>query len=221
MDCKTGKIEQGLYAISDTTLAGRAGVVAQVAAALAGGVKMVQYRDKSSDPQRRHHEAAALLALCRAHQVPLLINDDIELAAAVGADGVHLGRDDPQLTYARTRLGSSAMIGISCYNQLALAQQAARQGADYVAFGAFFPSATKPHAVTAPLTLLTEARRQLHLPLVAIGGIRPDNGGLLIDAGADLLAVVGAIFDSDQITAACRRFAPLFPDLARPGAGEQ
>ncbi|HEY5718860.1 MAG TPA: thiamine phosphate synthase, partial [Gammaproteobacteria bacterium] len=142
---------RGLYAITD----GRHGdaLLDPVDAVLRGGAVLVQYRDKSGDRPRRRAEATALLALCRRHRARLLINDDVELAAAVGADGVHLGRDDGSLAAARERLGPGALIGVSCYADPARARDAARAGADYLAFGSVHPSPTKPHAVRAPLEL--------------------------------------------------------------------
>jgi thiamine-phosphate pyrophosphorylase len=177
---------------------------------LAGGARLVQYRDKTDERSRRRSEALDLLALCRACSVPLIINDDLALAADLGADGVHLGRDDPRLDEARRRLGPEAIIGVSCYNQLERAAAAARAGASYVAFGRFFPSGTKPLAVQAHPDLLREARRTLGLPLVAIGGITPENGGALIEAGADMLAVVGGVFGQADVRAAALAFSRLF-----------
>lgn len=200
----------GLYAITDSQLTPGAALAPAVEAALRGGARVIQYRDKGSDTARRQQEADALNALCHAHGALLIVNDDVELAAAAGAAGVHLGRDDPQLNAARKRLGSGAIIGVSCYNQLPRAQAAAEQGADYVAFGRFFPSLTKPDAVAATPELLREARRALDLPLVAIGGITPENGGLLLEAGADMLAVIHGVFGQADIEAAARRFAELF-----------
>lgn len=200
----------GLYAITDSKLTPGAALVPAVEAALRGGARVVQYRDKSGDSVRRQHETDALNTLCTTYGAMLIVNDDVELAATVGASGVHLGRDDPQLAAARKRLGAGAIIGVSCYNQLTRAQAAAEQGADYVAFGRFFPSRTKPDAVAASPELLREARRALRLPLVAIGGITPENGGQLIAAGADMLAVIHGVFGQPDIEAAARRFADLF-----------
>jgi len=200
---------RGLYAITDRSLAAEQGVVHQVEQALAGGARLVQYRDKSNHQARRLAEATALLARCRAARVPLLINDDIELTRQIGADGVHLGQHDASLQQARQRLGAQALIGVSCYNRFELAQQAAAAGADYVAFGRFFSSVSKPQAVQATPRLLHRARRELALPTVAIGGITPENGGALIDAGADMLAVIHGLFGQLDIRAACQQFLPL------------
>lgn len=202
---------RGLYAITDASLAGDA-LAEQVEAAIAGGARVIQYRDKGDDARRRETEARALLAVCERHGVPLLINDDLALAARIGAHGVHIGRDDGALADARARLGTDAIIGVSCYNRLELAQQAAAEGADYVAFGRFFPSTTKPGAVQASPAVLAAARRDLSCPLVAIGGITAENGRPLIEAGADMLAVIRGVFAAPDITAAARRIAQLFND---------
>lgn len=202
---------RGLYAITDASLAGDA-LAEQVEAAIAGGARVIQYRDKGDDARRREAEARALLAVCKRHGVPLLINDDLTLAARIGAQGVHIGRDDGTLADARARLGTDAIIGVSCYNRLELAQEAAAEGADYVAFGRFFPSATKPGAVQASSEVLIAARRELSCPLVAIGGITAENGRPLIEAGADMLAVIRGVFAAPDITAAARRIAQLFND---------
>lgn len=200
----------GLYAITDGSLTGGTDMVAQVRAAISGGARIVQYRDKSTDSVRRRQEATALQTLCQAADVPLIINDDVALAAAVGAKGVHLGRDDPALAGARERLGPHAIIGVSCYDQYSLAESAKQAGADYVAFGSFHPSTTKPEAVRADPVLLRRARRELGLPTVAIGGISPENGRALITAGADMLAIISGLFAQPDIRAAARAYAALF-----------
>lgn len=196
----------GLYAI---TSGSSTHLLTDVAQALAGGARVLQYRDKSEDTTRRLAEAQALLQLCRAQQVPLIINDDIALAAAIGADGVHLGERDAPVAMARAMLGPQAIIGVSCYNAFERAQQLAASGADYLAFGAFFPSPTKPHAPRAAPELLRRAAT-LGLPTVAIGGITPDNGGLLVEAGANYLAVITGVFGADDVTLAASRFAALY-----------
>jgi thiamine-phosphate pyrophosphorylase len=200
----------GLYAITDPELATQQGLSAQVEAALEGGARIIQYRDKSDDQPRRLAEAGQLRRLTERHQALLIVNDDVELAYQTGADGVHLGRSDMTLTAARQRLGATAIIGVSCYNRLELALQAAQAGADYIAFGRFFPSRTKPGAVQAEPELLHQARQRLALPLVAIGGITPENGRQLIQAGADMLAVIHAVFGHPDIRQACTRFQAIF-----------
>jgi thiamine-phosphate pyrophosphorylase len=206
--------QRGLYAIIDAALFAGADLATQVGAAIAGGAVLVQYRDKGADAAQRHAQARALLACCRAHNIPLLINDDVDLAAAVGADGVHLGRDDTALAAARQRLGPGAIIGVSCYNLLPRAMAAAAAGADYVAFGRFFPSRTKPQAVQAELELLRRAKQHLTIPLAAIGGITADNGAVLIAAGADLLAVIHGVFAQPDVMMAASRISGLFEQQA-------
>ncbi|MEJ2310111.1 MAG: thiamine phosphate synthase [Gammaproteobacteria bacterium] len=181
-----------------------------VAAAIRGGAAIVQYRDKSGDTARRLREAAAFRQLCSDNGVLFIVNDDLDLAAAVGADGVHVGREDAGCVMARERLGDSAIVGVSCYNDFARARSAAQAGADYIAFGAFFGSPTKPEAPRATPSLLERAKRELGLPVVAIGGITPQNGASLIAAGADMLAAISAVFSQPDIEDASRRFSDLF-----------
>jgi thiamine-phosphate pyrophosphorylase len=204
---------RGLYAITD----GPRDDLPDVAAhALAGGARLLQYRDKTADATRRRAEASALLGLCRAHGVPLIVNDDVALARAIGADGVHLGKEDGDVAAARDALGSGAIIGVSCYDSLERARAGAAAGADYVAFGAFFPSPTKPYAPRAALDLLRQSAA-LGVPRVAIGGITPDNAPSLVEAGADFLAVITAVFRAGDVRAAAQRFASLYPsDRAMP-----
>ena len=200
---------QGLYAVTDTALCGER-LIASVTAALAGGVNLLQYRDKSGERDRQREEALALKQLCAEHDCLFLINDDISLAREVGADGVHLGQSDTDLASARRQLGPDRIIGISCNNRLEWALHAQQQGADYVAFGRFFPSHTKPDAPRADLPLLETAREQLQIPIVAIGGITPDNAGPLIRAGADMLAVIHGLFGQTEIEVAARRLSRCF-----------
>ena len=206
----------GLYAITDAVLIPDDRLTEAVEQAILGGARMIQYRDKSTDATRRLTQAEALNALCRRHGIPLIINDDVELAFQVGAAGVHIGKDDPALARARARLGENALIGVSCYDRLDLALAAERAGADHVAFGAVFPSPTKPGEVRAPLELLREARAALTLPIVAIGGITPENAPLLLAAGVDALAVVSGVFGQPDIQAAARRYAHLFAGGIQP-----
>lgn len=207
---------RGLYAITDSTLLpDTSTLLNQVEAALRGGAAVVQYRDKTNDRPKRLEQACALAQLCQRYQRPLLINDDIELAQASAADGVHLGQGDGSVTDARNRLGRQAIIGVTCHDQLALAQQARLDGADYVAFGAFFPSATKPDATPAPLTLLQQAAKSLSLPVVAIGGITSDNAQLVIDHGAQMVAVVGDLFGAGDTENRARAYERLFSSSSR------
>lgn len=201
---------RGLYAIADTRYLSEARLIAAVGEAIAGGAALIQYRDKGIDAERRRAQARALLALCRRHGVSFIVNDDVALAAALGADGVHIGRDDPGLADTRRQLGADRLIGVSCYNELERALTAQAQGADYIAFGSFFPSPTKPQAVRAGVELLRAARAQLRIPIVAIGGITPENGADLLAAGADALAVIDGVFNQPDIRAAAQRYARLF-----------
>ena len=198
----------GLYAIADTELLLPDRLVPAVQAAIEGGAALIQYRDKPSLLPRTAIEHVC--TLCHARGALFIVNDDIDLARAVNADGVHVGRDDASIAGARERLGRDAIIGVSCYDDLARARIAEGAGCDYVAFGSFYPSGTKPHAVRPPLSLLTEAREQLHVPIVAIGGITPENGARLIHAGADALAVIAGLFQAPDIVSQARRYAALF-----------
>lgn len=201
---------QGVYAITDPIAGEGERLLLHVRQALEGGVRILQYRDKTSNQTRRRTEAQALLALCEAYGATFIINDDVELAAEVGAHGLHIGRHDAALQLARQRLGNDAIIGVSCYNRLELAREAAAAGADYVAFGRFFPSQTKPDAAQAEASILRQAKAELSLPVVAIGGISPENGGQLIEQGADALAIIQGIFAQIDIKAAAQRHAALF-----------
>ena len=201
---------QGLYVITDSQLLSEAQLQASVEAAIFGGARIVQYRDKSNDNAKRLSQSRGLLKLCHEHDVTFLINDDVLLATEIGADGVHLGAEDASLDQARLELGERAIIGISCYNQLDLANQAQQNGADYVAFGRFFNSQTKPNAVQADVALLTQARQHITLPIVAIGGITPQNGEPLVAAGADMLAVIHGVFAEADIQTAAQNYKQLF-----------
>lgn len=198
--------KRGLYAI---TPEGKTAdeILNFTEAVLKGGVKIVQYREKGQNDKTEL--ARKLLALCRAHNIPLIINDNVELAETIGADGVHLGAEDGSLVAARQCLGDSAIIGVSCYNSIERAIEAQKEGANYVAFGRFFTSNSKPLAAPAEIGILTVAKKVLTLPIVAIGGILPENGASLIDAGADLLAVIGGLATADSERSA-QTFAALF-----------
>lgn len=200
----------GLYVVTDALLS--ASLAADVEQALLGGASVVQYRNKKASRQMAIDEVGQLLELCQRFDVPLLINDDIELAAVTGADGVHLGKDDARIEVARECLGDTAIIGISCYNDLERAIVMQQRGANYVAFGRFFASHTKPQAAQADIDLLTRARQQLSLPVVAIGGITAQNGATLINAGADLLAVIHGVFGQGDVRAACESISALFTE---------
>ncbi len=206
---------RGLYAITPE-LADTGELLDGVRRALQGGTKLVQYRNKSLDAARRCEQAGALLALCREFRVPLIINDDLALALAIGAHGAHLGREDGDLAAARAALGPDRLLGVSCYDELERAREAQRIGADYAAFGSFFASATKPGAVRAPLELLGQARRELALPLAAIGGITLENAPQLVGAGASLLAVISDLFEAPDIKARAAAYAAVFSERSHP-----
>ena len=201
---------RGLYAITvSQLLTGK--WVPYNEAALDGGLTLLQYRDKSSDEARRLREAEALRDLCARYNAHLIINDDAELAARLGV-GVHLGQTDGPLTPARALLGRQAIIGSTCHSQIELGEQAAKEGASYVAFGRFFNSSTKPGAPTATLDVLDEARARIKLPICVIGGITLDNAAPLVDHGADLLAVVHGLFGAEspqEVTRRARAFNAL------------
>lgn len=182
----------------------------KVRLALSGGARTVQYRAKSADRALRRTQAEALCALCRDAHALFIVNDDLDLALSVGADGLHLGREDLEIERAREELGGAKLLGASCYDRLDLAVAAGRQGADYVAFGSVFPSPTKPGAIRAPLALFREARTRLDIPIVAIGGITAENARAVIDSGADAIAVISALFDAPDVDAAARAFDRLF-----------
>lgn len=202
---------RGVYAITDAALTPPQQLSQKVECALQGGVRIVQYRDKSEDVTLRLEQATELVRLCHAHSALLIVNDDVSLAKACAADGVHLGKDDEAAPEARAVLGRRKIIGVSCYDSLQRAHTAVTKGADYIAFGSFFSSAIKPHAVRAPLSLLAEAKRRWQLPVCAIGGIDADNAPELIANGADMLAVISALFSPPDPRAAARTMCDLFP----------
>jgi thiamine-phosphate pyrophosphorylase len=199
----------GVYAITPASRDTQR-LLAMSEAALRGGVAVLQYREKTGDVALRHEQASELLVLCRQYGVPFTVNDDLRLADLIGADGVHLGRDDGSIREARIVLGPSKIIGVSCYQDLERAKQAQSLGADYVAFGSFFTSLTKPQASPADVSLLRIASGEITLPIVAVGGITVDNAGALIDAGADAIAVISALFDAPDVEFAARELNALF-----------
>ncbi len=198
----------GVYALTPEC-ADTARLLRMVEAALKGGAAAVQYREKTGDVALRHEQASELLPLCRRYGVPLIINDDLRLADLTDADGVHLGREDAGLREARIILGPKKIVGVSCYQNLDLARQAQADGADYAAFGSFFASPTKPQAQRASLRLLHDVS-ELHVPVVAIGGITLDNAAEVIEAGADAIAVISALFEAPDIEAAAHALNRLF-----------
>ncbi len=198
---------KGLYAITESD---SENLIKKVTLALEGGVKILQYRNKNANIQQQLQEAIELATLCKKFDTHFIINDDIYLAHKVMADGVHLGREDGSLTEARELLGGRAIIGVTCYQDINIAIEAEKQGADYVAFGSFFASPTKPQAPRASLDLLQQAKQQLSLPICAIGGITLDNASILIDSGADMIAVISSLFATDNITATATQFSAKF-----------
>ncbi|MFI3197858.1 MAG: thiamine phosphate synthase [Methylococcaceae bacterium] len=198
---------RGLYAITQTDNKSGDTIINDVISAIKGGAVIVQYRDKN--PLDAVFLASELVKICHQHLVPLIINDDVELAAHVGADGVHIGKEDGAIVQARRRLGADAIIGVSCYNFVEQALDAQNQGATYVAFGRFFPSTSKPLAAAAHIETLRQAKLLLTVPIVAIGGILPENGAPLLAAGADFLAVIGGLFES-QPEQSARAYQALF-----------
>jgi thiamine-phosphate pyrophosphorylase len=212
---------RGLYAITSAALCAEPQrLLAAVAAALRGGASLIQYRDKSSNLTLQRSNARELAALCHAAGACFIVNDDIALALDCGADGVHLGAADVALAQARQALGPRAILGASCGPQLSRAEAAIAAGADYVAFGRFHPSRTKPDAPQATPDLLREARRRLQVPICAIGGITPANTAALLEAGADMVAAVEGVFGAEQPTAierAAREYVKAVSGFQFPG----
>jgi thiamine-phosphate pyrophosphorylase len=200
---------RGLYAITpdipDTNE-----LLRSVRLVLQGGARVLQYRNKSADAALKLAQAQALCQLAREFKTTFIVNDDAQLAAQADADGVHLGGEDGSVAIARALLGGTRIVGVSCYNRLSLAHAAVQQGADYVAFGAFFSSSVKPGAVKADLALLQAARMELEVPFVAIGGITQQNAASLIEAGANAVAVITALWNAPDIEASAQGFSTLF-----------
>ena len=198
----------GLYAITpdivETDL-----LLAKVEAALHGGINMLQYRNKTANHKLQTQQARAILPLCRQYNVPLIINDSVKLCLTLDADGVHLGADDGNLAEVRSRIGKDKVLGASCYNRFDLALSAQQAGASYVAFGACFASSTKPNAPVAGLDLFTRAKTELTIPSVAIGGITLANASQVLQAGANSIAVIQAIFSAEDIKLAASQFIAL------------
>ena len=209
------RFPRGLYALTPD-LADTRALAGLVGKAIRGGAAAVQYRNKTAPAALRHVQGATLLELCRPAGVPLIVNDDVELAIAIGADGAHLGSEDGDLAEARRLLGSRRLLGTSCYNRLELARAAVAAGADYVAFGAAYASPTKPGAVRAPLELYREAHRTLPVPIVAIGGITVDNAAELLASGVDAIAVITALFEAGDVEQRARELRDLFARIESP-----
>lgn len=199
----------GLYAITPDGLT-TDDLISRSRLVLQGGARVLQYRNKVANDTLKFEQASALRLLTKEFGAQLIINDEVALAVKVDADGVHLGATDGEILLARAQLGADKLIGASCYNRFDLAQMAATQGADYIAFGAFFSTEIKPNAPQADIALLRQARAKLNLPVVAIGGITAQNGVALIEAGADALAVISAVFSAPDIELAAQEFSNLF-----------
>lgn len=202
---------KGLYGITDSDLMPNTEtMLRKVEQSIQGGAKIIQYRDKSSDLKKRVEQASVLNLICKKNNVPLIINDDAGLAAGIGAAGVHLGQSDGAIEEAREMLGDDAIIGVTCHDSLELALQAQQAGASYLAFGAFFPSQTKPNAKPAPLSLIKDVKDKVNLPIVAIGGISVDNADQIVTAGVDMIAVIHALYATKKVTTKAKQFHQLF-----------
>lgn len=197
---------KGLYAITDYDRLSTDSLLSATEQILRAGVVALQYRDKSGNHARRKYEAGELQQLCKEHNSLFIINDDLQLALLTGSDGVHLGREDCDCKTARNELGPGAIIGVSCYNSLDMALAAQENGADYVAFGSFFPSPSKQNTVTAEPDIIKQAKTEISLPVAAIGGITPANCRTLIEHGADMLAVISSIYQAQDPYSAVMEF---------------
>ncbi|OIJ42511.1 thiamine phosphate synthase [Massilia timonae] len=186
-------------------------LIAATDAALGAGAALVQYRHKEAGPALRGEQATALLALCRRHGRPLVINDHVDLCQAIDADGVHLGHTDGGVQEARALLGKDKIVGASCYGELALARAAVEAGASYVAFGGFYPSPVKKYTFVTPPELLDQARAEFNVPIVVIGGMTPSNAAPLVARGIDLVAAITSVYGSRDPGAAAHAFGALFP----------
>ena len=200
---------RGLYAVTpEEPDTGR--LLARAQAVLAGRPALLQYRNKGADAGLRREQAQALRDACRVAGVPFIVNDDLALALEIDADGAHLGREDGPPAEARAALGAQRILGLTCYADWSRATEGAAVGADYIAFGAMFPSTTKPHAPPAPFALIERAKRELGLPVAAIGGITLDNAAQVIAAGAELIAVVSDVFSAPDPAARALAYRALF-----------
>lgn len=195
----------GLYAITDPDLM-QENIITKVEQAILGGINILQYRNKTASPVQQLQEANELAQLCKSHNVLFIINDNIELALQVDADGLHLGQTDTPLLEARQRLPENKIIGVSCNNKIEMALIAQKHGADYIAFGRFYKSITKPEAPQAELSLLSEARNKIIIPIVAIGGISPEAAPALIKEGVSMIAAINGIFAQDDVYLATQRY---------------
>lgn len=199
----------GLYAITDCLTISEEELLKKSKLILNAGIALFQYRNKTEDKAQKKELALKLQSLCQRYKTPFIVNDDIELAISIAADGIHLGKHDVDISIARKSLGKK-IIGVSCYNDLESAIVAEQLGADYVAFGAFFPSVTKPGAVKADIELIIQSKNKLNIPVVAIGGITPENGKELINAKIDYLAVISGLYSNNDTVNATQRYKNLF-----------
>ncbi len=197
---------QGLYVIVDAACIGTDEIISKTQEVLSAGVHIIQYRDKINQATKKYEIANQLRTLTSTHQSLLIINDDLELASTIDADGVHLGKDDTSIELARKNLGKDKIIGASCYANFENAKPAIDASADYIAFGSFFPSTTKPNAPRAEIELLKHAKYTFSTPICAIGGITVDNASDLITAGADMIAVISSIFNASSPTQAVQEY---------------
>jgi thiamine-phosphate pyrophosphorylase len=202
-------IIKGLYAITPD-MADLNTLIHKTKLAIEGGVFMVQYRSKMHDREVKMQQCASILRLCREYGVPCIVNDDVDMCRTLNADGVHLGEKDDNIAEVRRILGDNAIIGSSCYDQLERAKQAQKEGASYVAFGAMFPTPTKPIAPRATLALLKEAKREIHIPIIAIGGITVNNAHDVIETGINAIAVITSLFEAQTIKETAETFSKMF-----------
>ena len=207
---KSLRLRNGVYAITPDTGQTTEDLLSLTEQVMKGGIKILQYRSKISDENLRVRQAKEIKTLCRDYKVPLIINDDVALAVSIDADGVHLGKSDAPCSVVRTVLEGEKIIGISCYDSVSLAQNAERDGADYVAFGSFYPSKSKPNAPLCSIETLKTASAILNIPIVAIGGIQFENAKKLVDNGADYLAVIDQLFNHPSPTLAANKLSMLF-----------
>lgn len=200
----------GIYAITDYSHYSHESVISITRKLLESGIAMLQYRNKLADYDTACHQAAELLVLCQRHDTPLIINDSPDIAVAIGADGVHLGIDDPDCQTTRNMIGPDMIIGVSCYDDIGLAVTGQKNGANYAAFGAFYSSSSKETTRQPGVFLINQAKQCLTIPIVAIGGITPENGLPLVNHGADMLAIISSLYQADDPEMACKQFQNLF-----------
>jgi len=202
--------KNGVYWLTPSGISDTRKLVSLAGEVLNGGVCMVQYREKSLTNKKRYDQALQLKKICAAYNVPFIVNDCLELAQSINADGVHIGKEDSSLELARSALGEKKIIGVSCYNDLDKAKKIVRNGADYIALGRFHPSKTKPNAPTCSLEILKNAANKISIPIIAIGGINLDNAPNLIRHGATHIAIIDAISKAKCSYLATKRLSKLF-----------